>query len=96
MLHVSLGQKKPFLPLNIMKQTFLTWSGVAVLPVPMAHTGSYAMTTLLQSLTFAANSRISIHFKIKYCLINNVENYLEILSRETINKLSRSHDINSF
>lgn len=31
-------------------------SGEAVFPVPMAQTGSYAMTTLVQSLTFAGGA----------------------------------------
>lgn len=37
----------------------VTCSGVAVFPVPMAHTGSYASTTFPQSFTFSATHTTS-------------------------------------
>lgn len=43
----------------------VTCSGEAVLPVPMAHTGSYASTTLPQSFTFSGTQQQQEHPSIR-------------------------------
>lgn len=42
---------------EVRRHTSWAWTGVATLPVPMAHTGSYASTTLVQSDILSVKQR---------------------------------------